>query len=94
MGTFNFDANFMVVGRIKEGTKVLGYLIIDRERGKRIIKKDVFEQMALSKQIRNCTGHVYKDENGKCKVVLRGINMKLTELPAYNKEGQKLRKVR
>lgn len=75
--TRNYSADYKVVARIMDGTTVVGYVIMDRKGSKQPVKKKVFEEMAMSKQIYNCVGHIY---NGK--VNLRGVGNKLKELPS------------
>lgn len=86
MGKCNIGANLAVIARIMDGTKVCGYIVVDRRGNKRPIKKEVFEQMALNGDIVNCSGQIYKNH-----VNLRGIGKKLTELPAYNRKAIRIK---
>lgn len=75
----NYRAPYEVLGRIMDGVNVIGYVIIDRRtRQCKSIRKDTFDELALNNQIYNCSANIY---NGN--VNLRGIGIKLKELPSF-----------
>lgn len=79
MTRYRITGTKKVVARVMDGTKVLGYVTIDRNKKLQTVNKRVFEQLALNGDIVNCTGQVYGNT-----INLRGIGMKLSELPKYN----------
>lgn len=80
---YNVGARYEIIGRIQNGTTVLSYMINDRtDNSKNMIEKGVVEQLALNKQIYNCTAQVYGNI-----VNLKGINCKLSKLPKYTEDG-------
>ena len=83
---YNIGARYKIVGRVTNGTSVLAYVVADGiEKKNKIIPKNIVEQLALSKQIYNCTGQVYGNI-----VNLKGINCKLNQLPRYNMNGERV----
>lgn len=81
---YNIGARYEIIGRVTKGTSVLGYLILDKSNNTRgTLEKAVVEQLALNKQIYNCTAQVYGNI-----VNLKGINCKLNQLPKFTMDGQ------
>lgn len=77
------EARYMVIGRYTEGVNILGYMVQDMITGNAgICDRKHVEMMALNKTIENVTAQVY---NGK--VIMKGLNCKLSELPKYDKNG-------
>lgn len=86
MRGLNYTADYKVIGRLKDGRNVTGYLITPVYGGKpKVITKGAFEQLAVNKCIMNCSAQIY---NGG--VNLRGIGIKLIELPEYKRNGNKV----
>lgn len=84
MKDYNFGAKYSIIGRILNRTTVEYYVLQDRSNNSTLkMKKGVVEQLALSKQIYNCSAQVYKDI-----VNMKGINCKLSQLPRYSLEGE------
>ena len=81
---YNVGAVYEIVGRVVNGTCVSGYLLRDkRDNSVSIVKKSIVEQLALNKQIYNCSAQIYNTI-----VNLKGINCRLSALPKYNDKGQ------
>ena len=75
---------YKIIGRYTEGVKVIGYALQNADTGEvGVINKQIVEQLALSKAIMNCSGQFYDD-----KVVLKGINCKLVNLPNCTADGR------
>lgn len=80
---YNFGAIYELVGRVTQGTSVVAYMVRNRTDGSLVkIEKNIIEQLALNKQIYNCTAQVYGSI-----VNLKGINCKLNQLPKYDVNG-------
>lgn len=80
---FNTNGRLQVIGRITQKTYVYAYVCVDRQTGKRfVVDKKKFEELALNKQVYNCTAQLY---NGI--VNLKGIECKLNQLPRYTDDG-------
>lgn len=92
---YNIGARYNIIGRIPQGTTVIAYVLKDSITGNiTSLEKGVVEQLALNKQIYNCTAQIYGNI-----VNLKGIQCKLSKLPRYNpdltpyiKDKQKNRK--
>lgn len=84
---YNIGARYEIIGRITERTSVIAYMIKDNHSGGKIypMEKSVVEQLALNKQIYNCSGQIYGNI-----VNLKGINCKLNQLPRYDKFGNRV----
>lgn len=81
----NMFAQYEIVGRVPCGTSIEAYMLADKYTGNITkIDKDLVNQLALNKQIVNCTAQIYGDG-----INLRGINCKLSELPIYDALGNK-----
>lgn len=78
----NLDAKYIVVGRYMYGVSVVGYVIKDRAGVPRRVSKEVFEELALQGQVYNCSANIYNNS-----VNLRGIGIKLKDLPTKNLRG-------
>ena len=79
---------YRIIGRSLCGVKVIGYMlenVMTFERG--IYSKKQTEELALNKQIVNCTAQIYKD-----KIIIKGIRCKLVELPDFNENGIQIKK--
>lgn len=77
------EARYIVIGRYTEGVSILGYMVQDLATGeKAVLNRKNVEMLALNKNIENVTAQVY---NGK--VIMKGSNCKLSELPKYDKHG-------
>lgn len=86
MVSYNIGARYEVVGRIPSGTSVIAYVLVDKVTNTRfIMEKGMVEQLALNKQIYNCSAQVYGGI-----VNLKGINCKLNRLPHYDESGNPL----
>lgn len=68
---------YRILARCVKGTNVLGYKIIDSSGEIKLLDKDKVEELALNKQIDNCSAQLV---NGK--VYLKGINCQLRNLPS------------
>lgn len=83
MNYYNIGARYEIVGRISKGTTVIAYMLKDRTSNSTLsMEKGMVEQLALNKQIYNCTAQVYGNL-----VNLKGINCKLSKLPKYKEDG-------
>lgn len=83
---YNVSAVYEVVGRILDGTYVTAYMIRDRRNNEtNILSKQVVEQLALNKQIYNCSAQIYKNI-----VNMKGINCKLSALPKFDTQGNRI----
>jgi hypothetical protein len=80
---YNIGARYEIIGRVCDGSYISEYVIRDRtDKTLQKVEKAVVEQLALNKQIYNCTAQIYKNL-----VNLKGINCKLSQLPKYDKGG-------
>lgn len=71
---------YRVVGRYMSGVRVLGYYLTDVNLGTGFnATKEEVEQMALNKQLVNCTAQHYQD-----KILLKGVGMQLNKLPVVD----------
>lgn len=84
---YNIGARYEIIGRVTERTSVIAYIIKDNHSGGNIypMEKSMVEQLALNKQIYNCTGQIYGNI-----INLKGINCKLNQLPRYDRLGNKV----
>lgn len=83
---YNIGARYEIVGRVTQGTAVVAYVLYDKISGASAqMEKSMVEQLALNKQIYNCTAQVYNNI-----VNLKGINCKLSKLPRYDVQGNKI----
>lgn len=84
---YNIGARYEIIGRVTERTSVIAYIIKDNHSGGKIypMEKSMVEQLALNKQIYNCTGQIYNNI-----INLKGINCKLNQLPRYDMNGNKI----
>lgn len=81
---YNIGARYTIVGRVTSGTSVIAYIVKDSLNNSAYpIEKGVIEQLALNKQIYNCTAQIYGSI-----VNLRGIGCKLNQLPRYDSNMQ------
>lgn len=81
---YNVGAIYEIIGRVVNGTSVPAYMLKDRRNNQaRAVEKTIVEQLALNKQIYNCTGQIYNNI-----VNLKGINCKLSKLPKYDIHGK------
>ena len=79
----NVGARFEIIGRIMSGTSVTGYMIRDLYSGEvGTFDKSTTEQLALGKQIYNCSAQVYNQI-----INLKGINCKISKMPRYDENG-------
>lgn len=77
---YNIGAKYKIIGRIVAGTKVTDYVVEDMTTHAKIpMDKAIVEQMALNKQIYNCSAQVYNNL-----VNLKGINCKISKLPKFD----------
>lgn len=75
--------NYTVVGRCLEGVKVIAYVIKDNvTMNTSIVSKDATERLVMNKLVENCTGQFYDG-----KIIIKGVNCKLTDMPNYNLSG-------
>lgn len=83
---YNVGAIYEIIGRVVNKTSVTAYILKDRRNNQtQAIEKSIVEQLALNKQIYNCTGQIYNNI-----VNLKGINCKLSKLPKYDTHGNKI----
>lgn len=75
-----------IITRYMDGVKVIGYGLIDNLGNHHVMAKDTVEQIALTKQIVNCTAQRYRDT-----IVMKGINCKLIDLPVIEVSSGKIR---
>lgn len=79
----NIGARYEIIGRIPQGTAIVGYMLRDKMTNTvGQMEKAMVEQLALNKQIYNCTAQIYGNI-----VNLKGINCKLSQLPKYDMNG-------
>lgn len=79
---------YVILGRCLNGVRVNAYVIKHTGTGVvSIVSKKETEYMAEKKQIINCTGQVYGG-----KILLKGTNCKLVDLPNYDLNGQLITK--
>lgn len=86
------DSKLKIVGRYMDGTRVVGYYVIDQTGNGGAISKEVVERLVIEKRVINCTAQVYKG-----KVILKGVDYKLSELPSVkinNKSVEMFRIIR
>ena len=77
------EYKYMAIGRYVEGVNVLGYVLRDMNNGTTgLVRRSEVEKLALDKMIGNIAAQVY---NGK--VIMKGQDCKLSELPNYDSEG-------
>lgn len=80
---YNMLAQYEIIGRVPNGTSIVGYVIRNRMNGEvNIIQKGIVEQLALCKNIYNANAQIYNNV-----VNLKGINCKLSQLPKYSANG-------
>lgn len=84
---YNIGARYEVIGRITEKTSVIAYMIKDKHSSDKPypMEKYMVEQLALNKQIYNCSAQLYNNI-----VNLKGINCKLSQLPRYDRLGNRI----
>jgi hypothetical protein len=83
MTSYNVGAQYEIIGRIPKGTTIIAYVLKDKFTGKsHPVEKAIVEQLALNKQIYNCSAQIYGNI-----VNLKGINCKLNQLPRYDLSG-------
>ena len=76
---------YTIIGRYMDGVKVIGYELETTDGAKISLPKKTVEELALNKQILNCTAQKYvHPETSKVIVVLKGIGCKLSSLPSKN----------
>lgn len=79
----NILAQYEIIGRVPNGTSIVGYVIKNRTNGEiQILQKGIVEQLALCKNIYNANAQIYNNV-----VNLKGINCKLSQLPRYTADG-------
>lgn len=84
---YNIGARYEIIGRVTQGTTVLAYVLRDKtNNSKGVLEKGTVEQLALNKQIYNCTAQIYNNI-----VNLKGINCKLNQLDKFNMDGSPVR---
>lgn len=77
------EAKYNIIGRYSEGVSVLGYVMQDLNSGHtELFNRKAVEELALGKRINNVTAQVYEG-----KVIMKGIDCKLSNLPSYDKTG-------
>lgn len=81
---FNTLAQYEIIGRIPNGTYIVGYVLNNRITGEQtMVQKGVVEQLALNKNIYNANAQIYNNV-----VNLKGINCKISKLPKYYANGE------
>lgn len=82
--SYNTGAQYEIIGRIPNGTYIVGYVLNNRVTGeKSMVQKDIVEQLALNKNIYNASAQLYDNV-----VNMKGINCKLSQLPKYKVNGE------
>lgn len=80
---YNILAQYEIIGRVPNGTSIVGYVIRNRMNGEvSILQKGIVEQLALCKNIYNATAQIYNNV-----VNLKGIGCKLSQMPKYSANG-------
>ena len=83
---YNIGAPYIMIGRVISGNKVLKYILKEANTDNEVIlDKDITEQLALDKKIYNCSAQLYNNI-----VNLKGIQCKISELPKYDMNGNKI----
>lgn len=78
------ECKYMAIGRYTKGVSVLGYMLQDINSGAvRMIERQMVEKIALNKQINNITAQLFDG-----KIVMKGINCKISALPNYDSSGR------
>ncbi len=77
---------FKLEARVMEGVRVIEY-ILQTETGERVrLPKAMVDELALNKQIVDCSAQVYPDpKTNKRVVILRGKDRKITDLPVIDR---------
>jgi small nuclear ribonucleoprotein (snRNP)-like protein len=79
--SYNIGAKYEIIGRVPNGKSISAYILKDKTTGKNVsMEKTIVEQLALNRQIYNCSAQVYGEI-----VNLKGINCKLSQLPKYDR---------
>ena len=77
-----------LIGRCLNGVKVVGYVIMDKNtKIVRVISKEETDYLVMNKAVDNCIGQIYEG-----KVLLKGLNCKLIDLPNYGLDGRLITK--
>ena len=77
------EQRYTMVGRCIDGVNILGYAIQDKTTQQiSLMDKATVDQLAITKQIENVVAQNYDG-----KILLKGKNCKLNELPNYNPDG-------
>lgn len=80
----NNEARLIAIGRYVHGVNVLGYMIKDIENNtSQLLPRSEVEDLAIHKKICNVTAQIYDG-----KVLIKGINCKLSSLPVYDDKGK------
>ena len=80
MAYYNVGARYEIIGRITNGTTVTAYVLKDKTNGSiGAMNKGMIEQLALNKQIYNCSAQIYGNI-----VNMKGIGCKLSQLHRYD----------
>lgn len=83
---YNVGARYEIIGRIPKGTHIAGYVLKDKTLNTmHTMDKGIVEQLALNKQIYNCTGQIYNNI-----VNIKGINCKLSKMPRFDWYGNRV----
>lgn len=82
------DRIYKIIGRCLNGVRVEGYVVQDMVNGATtVLNKLETEDLVMRKLVKNCTGQLY---NGK--VILKGVNCKLVDLPNFTLDGKPIQK--
>ena len=82
--------NYNIIGRYMDGVRVVGYELESTDGERLRLPKKVVEELALNKQIINCTAQKYTNPNtGELTVVLKGVDCKLSSLPYVSMKKSK-----
>lgn len=77
------EYKYIVIGRYAEGVNVLGYVLQDTITGQtNLMPRSTVEELAMNKFIGNISAQIYGG-----KVILKGLNCKLSSLPNYDSNG-------
>ena len=75
---------YKVIGRCLNGVKVLKYVLMNTSTNSiNIVSKEQMEHLVINKRVVNCIGQYYCG-----KIIIKGIDCKLNQLPNYTLDGK------
>ena len=79
---------YTIIGRIKEGTVVVGYVLRDNASGETsFFERNAVYKMAMNKEISDVTVQIYNN-----KVNMKGTKCAISSLPCYDRNGNLIEK--